>query len=170
MENTVSRAFVVFGLLAIPLLGCSKPEPPTLVPKSATVTALSPTAIGLQLELDATNPNSFPLVAQSFTAKVRFDGQYDMGTTTLTTPLDIPAGATTTLRVPLSVPWSNVAPLVALAASGADVTYNVDGTAVVGGSSLHATLPFTASGKVTHDQIVKATVRSLPAIPGLTAP
>lgn len=167
-ERAVCRALL--ALLAAPLLGCSRPEPPTLVPKSAVVTALSPAGIDMRLELDATNPNSFPLVAQSVTAKVRFDGRYDMGTTTLSTPLDITAGGTTTLRVPVSVPWSNVAPLFGLAASGADVTYDIDGTVVVGGSSLHVSLPFTASGKVTHDQIVKATVRSLPVIPGLTAP
>jgi LEA14-like dessication related protein len=149
---------------------CSKPQPPTLVPKKATVTGMSAAGIDMQLDLDATNPNSIPLVAQSVTAKVSFDKQYDMGTATIAKSFDIPAGKTTTLSVPMSIPWSNVAPLVALGASGKNVTYDVDGSVVIGGASLNVTLPFTATGTITHDQIVAATVRSIPSIPGLTAP
>jgi LEA14-like dessication related protein len=151
-------------------LACSKPQPPTLVPRKATITGMSPASIAMQLDLDATNPNAFPLVVQAVTAKVRFDKQYDMGTATITQSFDIPGGATTPLSVPLSIPWSNVAPLVSLAASGKDVTYDVDGTVAIGGSSLDLKLPFTATGTITHDQIMKATMSSLPAIPGLTVP
>jgi LEA14-like dessication related protein len=156
--------------LAAALFACQKPQPPTLVPKKATITGMSPASIDMQLDLDATNPNSIPLVVQSVTANVKFDKQYDMGTATITKSFDIPAGATTTLSVPVSIPWSNIGPLVGLAAGGGDVPYEVDGSAVIGGSSLNVTLPFTATGTITHAQIVQATMSSLPAIPGLPAP
>jgi LEA14-like dessication related protein len=164
------RALSTLALVSSVAVACSKPQPPTLVPKKATVTAMTPTALDMQLDIDATNPNAIPLVVQSVTAKVRFDKQYDMGTATITKSFDIPAGATTPLSVPISIPWSNVAPLVGLAAGGKDVPYDVDGTVVVGGATFNATLPFTATGTITHDQIVQATVNSLPVIPGLTVP
>jgi LEA14-like dessication related protein len=165
------RALVLPAFLAAAAAAaCQKPQPPTLVPKKATVTGLTMTGVAMQLDIDATNPNSFPLVAQSVTAKVRFDGQYDMGTATITKSFDIPAGATTTLAVPIDVPWSNVAPLVSLASSAKDVSYDVDGTVAVGGSSLNVSIPFHATGTITHDQVVKATVSSLPPLPGFAPP
>jgi LEA14-like dessication related protein len=138
--------------------------------RKVTVTALSPAAIDVKLDLDATNPNSFALAVRSVSAKVRLAGQYDVGTSSVTQPFDLPAKATVSLSVPMSVPWSNVTPLVGLAAGGKDVAYDVEGTVSIGGSSVDVTLPFKASGTVTHDQIVQATVRSIPPIPGLTAP
>jgi LEA14-like dessication related protein len=151
-------------------LACNTPQPPKLTPKKVTVKALSPAAIDVNLELDATNPNSFALAVRSFTAKVRLAGQYEVGTTTVSRPFDLPAKATVPLSVPMSVPWSNVAPLVALGASGKDVAYDLEGTVSIGASSVDLTLPFNASGTITHDQMVQATVRSIPAIPGITAP
>jgi LEA14-like dessication related protein len=124
----------------------------------------------LKLDLDATNPNSFGLAVRSVTAQVRLDKQYDMGKTTISQPIDLPAKATTAVTVPLSIPWSNLAPLLALATSNKDVAYEVQGTATIGGSSLNVDVPFTASGTIAHDEILRATARSIPAIPGLTAP
>jgi LEA14-like dessication related protein len=165
-----SRILAAAAFAACAALGCSTPQPPTLTPKKVTVTALSPVAIDVNLELDAANPNSFALAVRTVTAKVRLAGQYDVGTSTVAKPFDLPAKATVSLSVPMSVPWSNVAPLVGLAAGGKDVAYEVEGTVSIGSASLDVTLPFKTSGTMTHDQMVQATMRSIPAIPGITAP
>jgi LEA14-like dessication related protein len=163
------RALALVLAIAV-AIGCSKPEPPTLVPKKATITSISPAAIEMQLDLDATNQNAVPLVVQSVTAQVKLDKQYDMGTASVTKSFDIPAGKTTTLSVPISIPWSNIGALVSVAASGRDVPYDVAGSATIGGQSINVTVPFTTSGTITRDQIAKATAASIPKIPGLTAP
>ena len=44
---------------------CSKPKPPELTPRSVQVSALRPDGVELALQLDAKNPNAFPIVANA---------------------------------------------------------------------------------------------------------
>jgi LEA14-like dessication related protein len=160
------RACFLFAALAL-ATACSRPEPPTLTPRSAKITALTAAGLDLMTELDAENPNDIALSAQSMTAKITLDGRYDVGTVKVATPLAIPAHKTEHLSVPLSVRWTDVTVVATLAAQNRSIPYAIDGTVALGGDSLHVDVPFHMTGSVTHAEIVAAAVSSLPKIPGL---
>src|SRR5437899_11169179 len=104
VSNMLAILLVLFASLA---LACAKPEPPKLVPKSATVTAASLGGIDMRLQMDAFNPNGFDLSAQRVTAKVTLDAKYDVGLVTANTAITLPAGKSTPLDVPIAVTWSD---------------------------------------------------------------
>lgn len=161
----------VLGALAVSLaVACSKPEPPTLVPTSATVTTVSPAGLGMVVKVDATNPNRMALSARTVTAKVRMDGKYDLTVVTLERPMALPGQATTTLDVPLQLTWTDAGILASLAAANRTIPFTLDGTMNVGGDRLNVDVPFHVDGSLTSAQLVDAGLRSLPRIPGLTAP
>ncbi len=155
----------LFGLLL--LASCSRPAPPTLAPKSVSVAAISPAGLSLDVEIEATNPNSIDLSTQSAKASVTVDGSIPLGTATLTSAVNLPAHATTTIHMPLSVTWDDLGAFIGVAASGRDVPYTVTGSATVGGPSVNFSVPFTINGTLTHAQILKVTQASLQGIPGL---
>lgn len=163
---------VLFAGAFIALLGsaCSKPEPPTLVPKEAKVTAVGPTGLSLLLRMEATNPNRVTLSAQSVTGKATLDGKWDVGTVTISKPIALPPNVPTMIDVPLTLPWTDLNALGALATAPGPVPYVVEGTVAVGGERLNVNLPFRLSGTITREQIANAALKSLPAIPGLTFP
>src|SRR5262249_19539226 len=132
-------------------LACSKPEPPKLTPKQASVTGLTLTGVDLRLQVDAQNPNGFDLTTQSVTAKVMVDGKYDLGTYTTTSSMTLPAGQTVTIDVPVNVKWSDLTQMGALAASNRPIPYTVDGTAKIGSAKLNVDVPFHLDGKITQD-------------------
>jgi LEA14-like dessication related protein len=148
-------------------LSCTKPDPPVLTPKSATVTAVTATGVGLSLSVEAYNPNGVDLSAQSVTGKVVLDGKYDLGTSTIAKPVNLPAGARTTLDIPLSVNWNDMSALATIATTNRPAPYTVDGTVTVGGGRLNVDLPFHMTGAISHEEILQATARSIPAIPGM---
>lgn len=152
---------------ALTLAACSSPEPPTLTPERATVTAVTPAGIELRVRLDAHNPNAFDISAQSVKANVKLDGKYDLGAVTVPVALRLPAKKRVPLEVPVSVKWRDLTGLVALAASQRGVPYEVDGTVAVGGEKLNVDVPFKLQGTITQEQLKQALGNSLPTIPGL---
>jgi len=162
---------LLFGAVSLVSIACSKPTPPTLAPKSAVVTTVSPVALGLEVTLDVTNPNTIDIPARDVTAHVVIDKRIDVGAATVEQKTTLPANQTTELKVAVSIPWTEVAPLVSLALSDQRwFSYTVDGSLALGGDLLNVTLPFHLDGKVSRDQIVRAGLGSLPPIPGITAP
>jgi LEA14-like dessication related protein len=162
VSKTLALVLVVASLLA---LACSKPEPPSLVPKSATITAMSLGGMDLRLQLDAFNPNGFDLTAQRVTAKVTLDGKYDVGVVTANTALMLPGGKSTPLDVPIAVTWSDAAQLATLAAANRPIPYVVNGTAAIGGEKLNVDVPFRIDGVLTPEQLKRAVMKSLPMLP-----
>jgi LEA14-like dessication related protein len=152
---------------ALSVASCSRPDPPKLTPEQASITSITPSGIGLSLTLDAYNPNSIALSTQSVKAKVTFDGKYNAGDVNVATPLSLPAGKHTKLEIPLTVKWNDLAGLIALGASNRDVPYQVEGTLTLGGDTLNVDVPFRISGIMTHAEIKRATLSSLPSLPGL---
>lgn len=150
----------VFALGALCLLACSKPEPPKITPHSARVTSLTPLAIGLSLELDVENKNPYPLVVQEVSGVLKLAG-LEVGRARSEPKGNVPARATTRLPAELSVPWTGLAALGPLAASGKPVPYAFEGTAKVGGQKLNLDLPFTVTGEITQKQLVQAGLRGL---------
>ena len=80
-------------------------------------------------------------------------------------PFRLPAGQVTRLSVPTTLALRDVPVVLGLAASNRDLTYDVNGTLNVGGDSLNVNLPFHLSGVLTHEQLLQATMNSLPRLP-----
>jgi hypothetical protein len=156
-----------WGVLAIVLFlaGCSRPRPPTITPEKATITSIGTSGIGVLVQLALDNPNSIELSGRSLSAKVVLDGKQDLGTVTVPNGLKMPAGQRTELSVPMSLPWKDLAPLLALAGQARDVPYDVDGSLEVGSETFHLSVPFHLKGALTHEQLMQATVGSLPRLP-----
>jgi len=162
---------LLLGTAALFAVACSKPVPPTLTPKSVTVTSISPAALGLEVKLDATNPNAIDIPARNVTAHVVIEQRIEVGVATVEQNVTLPANQTTELKAAVSVPWTSIAPLVSLGLSDQRwYAYTVDGSLALGGDLLQVSLPFHLEGKVSRDQIVRATLSSVPSIPGITAP
>lgn len=155
--------------LALAVSGCSRPDPPQLTPEQAQVKSLTPAGIDLLVRLEAYNPNSVDLSALSVKARVKLDGRMDLGSVKVATPLSLPAGKRTKLDVPLSVRWNDLPSVVVLATSNRSVPYEINGTVELGGDVLSVNVPFRMEGTISHDEMVRATVKSLPkiSIPGM---
>lgn len=163
------RPPLLAAAFTLALAGCSRPEPPTLTPESATVTAVTAAGIDMQVRLDAYNPNKIALSTRSVKANVMLDGKYDVGTVTVAAPLSLASEKHTRLDVPLSVKWRDLTGVAALAAKSSGVPYLVDGTVSIGGDSLNVEVPFRMGGTITQQQLLQAAANSLPnlGIPGL---
>lgn len=133
------------------------------------MTSLTPAGIDLLVRLEAYNANSVDLSALSVKARVKLDGRMDLGAVKVATPLNLPAGKRTKLDVPLSVKWNDLPSVVVLATSNRSVPYEINGTVELGGDVLSVNVPFRMGGTLSHDEMVRATVKSLPmiSIPGM---
>ncbi len=152
---------------ALTVVACTKPQPPTIAPERATVTAVDAQAIHLDLTVTATNPNAVDLTVRDVTAHVVVAQKVDLGSMTLPQAYTLPAGKATSMDAPLTVPWGDVGALAQLAGA-ASVPFTVDGTVELGGALLHVTVPYHIAGTMTRQQLLGATMRSL--VPGLGLP
>jgi Late embryogenesis abundant protein len=153
------------ALWVVVVVGCSRPKPPTITPEKATVTSIGPGGIGVLLELSLENPNSIDLAGRALTAKVVLDGTHDLGTVTLPNGIKLPAGKRADLSIPMSLPWKDLTALLALAGQTRNIPYAIDGSLTVGSETFHADVPFYLTGVLTHEQMIQATVNSLPRFP-----
>jgi LEA14-like dessication related protein len=162
-----SKAWVLastfLGLLL--LAGCSRPKPPTITPEKAEVTAIGPGGVELLVKLGIDNPNRVALSARSVTGRVVLDGKHDLGTVTVPHAFQLPSGQRSHLTVPLALAWKDLPALLALAATNRNIPYDVHGSVSLGGDVLNADIPFRLTGALTHDELVRATVNSLPRLP-----
>lgn len=160
---------VTYGLiLAAASVGCSKPAPPQLTPKSASVSAISAEDVTLATVIEAYNPNAVAIAARSVTAKVTLDGKYDLGTITAGSAITLPPNARTDVSVPLRVKWADLATMATLAATNRPIPYAIDGSMSVGLSErISIDVPLHMTGTMSHDEIVQAALRSVPTLPGL---
>ena len=158
--------------IALASFGCSTPEPPKITPEKGRITSVSATGIALEVSLDAYNPNSFALSSRSMKGKVILDGKHHIGDVVAPVAIKLPAKKHTKLNVPMTVQYKDISAMVTLAAGRRDVPYRLEGTVELGGDKLNADVPFAIEGVITHDQLVQATLNSLPKlnIPGLPVP
>jgi hypothetical protein len=112
---------VVLVVVAALAVACSKPAPPTLVPKKVVATRIDLSGITLDIVVDATNPNSADLSASGISSHLVVDKTHDVGTVTVPGAITLPAGKTTKVEVPVSLRWSDVGLLAQLAASTGSV-------------------------------------------------
>lgn len=147
--------------------GCAKPEPPTLTPTGATVTSVSPAGLGLNVVLQAKNPNSIDLDAQKVVADITLDGTVKLAHVVVSQPVHLPANKTTTLTVPMQAGWNNLLALAPLTQKQGNIPFSVDGKVTVGGG-LEIEVPFQVTGSLTAAELTKVAASALPKIPGLT--
>jgi hypothetical protein len=144
--------------------GCSRPKPPTITPEKVVVTSIGPAGIDVLVNLGVENSNSSDLAGRSVTAKVVLDGKHDLGTVSVPREFHLPAGKRTELAVPMSVAWKEFSALLSLAGAPRNIPFDVDGSVSIGGDLLHVDVPFHISGVLTHEQLVQATMNSLPRL------
>lgn len=156
-----------FALAASGLLGCSKPRPPTIAPEHATVTGVDPRALHLDVALSATNPNAVDLTVRNVTAHVIVAKTIDLGSTTLAQTMTLPAGKASTIDAPMTIPWTDLVALSQLIGGAAAIPFTIEGSVELGGDLLHLTVPYHLTGAMTQQQLLAATLRSLPQLPGL---
>jgi LEA14-like dessication related protein len=153
---------VLVMLVALLVVSCSRPSPPTLTPQRAEVTAIGASGISLLVQMAANNPNRFGLSARQVTAEVTLDGRFKLGAVTVPQAIDLPANKSTTIDVPLSVAWTDMRSIIALAAAARSVPYAVDGTVSIGGDVIHVELPYHLAGEITREQLGAALRNSVP--------
>jgi len=143
---------------------CSRPKPPTIVPKKALVTAIGPAGIQMNVELGVDNPNGVALSGRAVTAKVVLDGKYPMSPVTVPHAFTLAAHAQSDLVVPMALKWDEVSTIVALAGANHAVPYDVDGAVNLGGDLVNVDVPFHLRGELTKEQMVQMTLNSLPRL------
>jgi hypothetical protein len=158
----------VLGSLApLVLAGCSTVARATVVPDHASIERIDAHGVALAVTLVVTNRGTEGGFVREIAAHVVLDRHFDVGTISLQRSTALPRGKPIEMTVPISVKWGDVAPLIVLAASDRSVPYAVDGTVSIGGAIVHFEVPYRLQGSLTHEQILRATRRSLP---GLSTP
>jgi LEA14-like dessication related protein len=155
-------------LLAAALIlsaACAKPEPPTIVPRSARVTSVGPAGLTLAVELDVANPNSFPLSAHSVEGALTLGDGVELGRARATPEAAIPAKGSAMVPSELTVSFNNLAALAPLALSDQPVPFKFKGQALIGGEKLNVGVPFELSGELTRVQLLQIGLRGLGGLP-----
>jgi LEA14-like dessication related protein len=153
------------GAAAIALVACSKPVPPKLTPRSATVTRVGIDGADLDVNVDADNSNDFEIDAKSIDVKILFNG-VEAGTASVPQTLRLPAHAVTPVKARVAVKWVSLIALAPVLQSGKAVPFTVEGSLVTEGR-LAIRIPFTVNGELTHEQVVQLGLSAIPKIPGL---
>jgi len=162
VQSECVRSHALAGALLV--AACSRPKPPTITPEKAVVTVIAPSGIEMNVELAVDNPNGVDLSARSVTANVVLDHHLPLRTVTVPHEFRLAARSTSHLVIPMSLKWEDVSTLLTLAAANRNIPYDIDGSVSLGGDLLHADVPFKLSGALTHDELVKTTLNSLPRI------
>jgi LEA14-like dessication related protein len=147
--------------------GCSKPEPPTLTPRSAHVNALKPDGVQLALVLAAHNPNRFPIVASSVNASFELQDGTPLGSGQSVEAFTVPAHGDRDLQAVLDVRFTSLSVLAPYALAAKPLPYRLRGSARIGGESLNVDVPFSIEGQLTAEQVIGA---GLSGAPKLLAP
>ncbi len=163
----ISKRIVLAVCLGMLILACSMPEPPTITPDSAQVTAVTPRGITVKIALNVHNPNGFALKARRVRAHVVLDGTVKLGPIDVRRGVKLPAKRTKKITVDIEAPWESAAQVASLAAGSPKIPYVVKARVVIGGKKLNTEVPVTIKGEVTQAQLLKAGLKGLPKIPGL---
>lgn len=151
------RSLLSLVVLAL-AVGCSKPKPPTLTPRSAQVSAIKPDGVQLALVLAAHNPNGFPIVANSVNGSFELQDGTPLGSAQSAESFTIPSEGDRDLQATLDVRFSSLSVLAPYALAAKAVPYRIRGSARIGSESLNVDVPFTIDGVLTPEQVVAASL------------
>jgi len=148
------------GLWLLSLTGaCSKPKPPELTPRAVQVSALRPDGVELALQLNAKNPNSFPIVCNAVTGSFELQDGTVLGTGNSASAFTIPAGGDANIAAALQIKWQSLSALSPYALSGKALPYRLRGSAQIGGEHLNVDVPYSIEGQLTQQQVMAAGLR-----------
>jgi LEA14-like dessication related protein len=166
MIDAFHRQFAV-GVLVLGCLtsSCEKPQPPRVEPRAIRVTNVSPTRIGLEVELEIHNPNSFALRVRKAQGKLSLGDAVEVGTGESTLDGSVPAKSSKLVPAALDLNWTNLQALVPLALTATSIPYTFAGTATLGGEQLNLDVPFALNGQLTHAQLLQAGLSGLSGRP-----
>lgn len=150
---------VAAGLLAL-AAGCRKPQPPSIRPHLARVTGVSPTGVELEVQLEVTNPNSFPLAAEAVTGTLYVSGGQKLGEGLAHPRSPIAAGGSSLVSCQVLVAWADLGAILPLLVQQR-VPYELRGELTLGGRSINVTLPFTFHGELDRSELLRAGMRGL---------
>jgi len=145
--------------LALEAVGCSKPKPVELAPRSVQVSAVKADGVQLALVLSVHNPNPFPILVNSVKASFELQDGTALGNAESASALSIPAKGDQDVAAQLDVHFSSLSALTPYALSGQALPYRVCGTARLGSEHLNLDLPFTIDGVLTPQQLAFAAMR-----------
>lgn len=154
------------GWLALVALGssalgaCSKPQPPSVTPHVVRVAGVGARGLDLDVELQVSNPNSFPLSAEAVQGTLFGARDQKLGEGRSTPKNAIPAHGSSIVASKVHIDWENLTAIAPLLASER-IPYEFRGDVTLGGESLHVSLPFTLGGELTRTQLLEAGWRGL---------
>lgn len=150
-----------FALLAFAVASaCARPQPPSVVPHVVRFSAVTPTGLDFDVQLQVHNPNSFPLAAEAVTGTLYGARDQRLGQGTSHPGASIPAGSTRLVASQVHIGWENLMAIAPLLAAER-IPYEFRGDVTLGGESINVTLPFTLSGELTRTQLLDAGWRGL---------
>lgn len=144
-------------------VACAKPEPPTIIAKSAQVLAVGASGVSLAVTFDVQNPNRFPLIVHAVDGRLLLGAGagVELGKAHAEPASSIPARGNSTVTSQIAVAWTNLSALAPFLLSPAAVPYRFDGSATMGGESLNVNLPFTLNGELTRAQLINVGLAGL---------
>jgi LEA14-like dessication related protein len=151
---------LLLSLVLSLLAACSKPQPVQVTPRTAQISWLAPTGVGVAISLDVHNPNEFSITASDVNGVFELKDGTELGRGTATTAFTVPGGATVPLGAELRMSWTNLAAFGPYALSLQPLPYRIRGRARVGGKDLRLELPFSIEGQLTPEQVIQATLQS----------
>lgn len=162
MIHALPRRFAL-GLLVLGTFAtsCEKPQPPRIEPRAIRVTSISPTRIGLEVELEINNPNDFALWVRKAQGKLAVGNAVEVGTGEATLDGNVPAKSSKLVPAALSLNWTNLQALVPIALTATSVPYIFTGTATIGSERLNLDVPIALTGQLTQAQLLQAGMNGL---------
>jgi LEA14-like dessication related protein len=151
------------------LVGCSKPKPVEVRPRSVQVAQIQPQGLELAVVLDVHNPNGFAITAQEVSATIQLENGAELARGKTSAAVTVLAEQTAAVPARLTLGWTNLTALAPYAMNPRPVPYRIVGKARIGGERLNLELPFDISGTLTREQVLAASLRGaasmIPATP-----
>lgn len=163
---TIDRRSMLLGAVAALTLGCARPTPPRITPRSADVTGANAQGLGLKVHCVVRNGNRFDLTVQRVSVRLTLAGR-DLGVTELPTTLRLPTNTDVPMDIDVRAPWGDLPGIIAVTVFNENVPYRLDGTAQVGGERLNVDVPFTLESTLPRRVLLGAVSSATPGMPPL---
>jgi len=155
------RAWLLLAVCAgASAAACRKPQPPSIRPHLARVTGVTPAGIALEVQLEVTNPNSFPLAAEAVEGTLFVANGQKLGSGLAHPRSPIEAQGTSLVSCDVQVAWADLSAIVPLLASPR-IPYELRGQLTLGGRTINVSLPFTFAGELDRSELLRAGMRGL---------
>ncbi len=126
---------------------------------AARVASVGTAGVGLVLDLEVRNPNSFEINARSVEGTLAVGDGVELGRGSAAPGTRIPAEGTARVPAELTLSTSNLAALAPYALSDRPVPYRFSGVAKLEGKLFDTTLPFTLTGQFTRSELISLGLR-----------